>query len=250
MDRLYAFSEGNALFLNEAIAHAVESGSESLADADSALSGIANVIAARTALLGETARVVAEIAAICGHGCSVDVVRDVAGLSTAQTREAFNELLDRRLVREAGARDRFDFVFTHHLIGTSIYDQIDGDVRARRHARIAYVLEERPARRVGIVRIWLATTIWPACRSWRRAGTDMPRARRPQSMPTTMRSHWRRWPSTGRAIPPYSSKRYSCAKKPMPGWSSRGASPDLDRLDQFAETAELRCRILAGAFCF
>ena len=124
-------------------------------------------------------------------------------------------------------------VFTHHLIGTSIHDRIDGDVRTRRHARIGYMLEERPRRDESAwCENWLATTSWRACRSWRRAGTDMPRARRPQCMPTTMRSHWRRWPSTGRAIPPYSSKRYSCAKKPMPGSViARRKAQDLDRLD-------------------
>ena len=152
IERLYAFSEGNALFLNEAIANAVESAGDASGDGALPLRGIAHVIDARTARLGKLARMVAEIAAICGHGCSVDVVRDVAGLSAAQTSEAFNELADRRLVREAGARDRFDYVFTHHLIGASIYDQIDGQMRVRRHARIAHVLEERAVRRVGVVR--------------------------------------------------------------------------------------------------
>ena len=78
IDRLYAFSEGNALFLNEAIAHVVES-TTTFDGRCFAIEGYRQRHCGRTALLSETARIVAEIAAICGQGCSVDVVRDVAG---------------------------------------------------------------------------------------------------------------------------------------------------------------------------
>ena len=141
-DRLYAFSEGNALFLNEAIVNALEGSANSGDDAEPAR-GIERIVASRLSRLTDQARVVAEIAALCGQGCSVDVVRDVAGLPAAEGLDAFNELLDHRLFREAGARDRFDYVFTHHLIGEAIYGAIDPAVRARRHGRIAHVLEQR-----------------------------------------------------------------------------------------------------------
>ena len=60
VDRLYGFSEGNPLFLSQALANAVESDAE---DGDLPLEGIGGVVAARTARLGEHARIVAEIAA-------------------------------------------------------------------------------------------------------------------------------------------------------------------------------------------
>ncbi len=151
VEQLCAFSEGNALILNEAIAHAVESNADLSSEA-LPMQGIGSVVAARTARLGDEARTVAEVAAVYGDGCSIDVVRNVAGLTLPQTLEAFNELLDRRLLREAGARDRFDYVFTHHLIGASIYERIDPTLRATRHAHIAQLLEERDALAEGISR--------------------------------------------------------------------------------------------------
>jgi DNA-binding SARP family transcriptional activator/predicted ATPase len=141
VDRLYALSEGNALFLNEAIADARERADTSLPHAEHR--EIDEIVSSRIGRLSDAAQVVAEIAAVCGAGCSVDVVRDVAGFDMAEAIGGFDELFDRRLIREAGPRDRYDFVFTHHLIGTSIYDRMDPGVRARRHARIAHVVENR-----------------------------------------------------------------------------------------------------------
>lgn len=52
-----------------------------------------------------------------------------------------DELLDRRILREAGARARHDYVFSHHLIGDAMYDKVEPGLRARRHGRIARYLE-------------------------------------------------------------------------------------------------------------
>ena len=141
VDELYAHTEGLPLFLNEALAEHRER--RGAADATHLLrGGIAATIAARTARLSEDARTVVEIAAIAGQGFSVDVVGDVAGLSAAAVIESIAELLDRRLVREAGARSRRDYVFSHHLIAASIYEEIEPARRSRRHARIAAVMRD------------------------------------------------------------------------------------------------------------
>jgi predicted ATPase/DNA-binding SARP family transcriptional activator len=145
VDRLHAFSEGNALFLNQAIADVLERDATAGAAPERPIRGIANLIASRIARLSDAARAVAEIAAACGEGCNVDVVRDVAGLKAAETLDAFDELLDRGLVREASGRDRFDYVFTHNLIGRSIYQRMEARSRVRRHARLAHVIERQTA---------------------------------------------------------------------------------------------------------
>ncbi len=145
VERLYAFSEGNALFLNEAIAHALETRDDPIEG--KSLVGIGNLVAARTSRLRDDARGVAEIVAVCGEGCNFDVVRDVIGLSAAETLDAFNELLDRHLVREAAASERFDYIFTHHLIGASIYDRMDNELRVTHHASIARALEQKAPQR-------------------------------------------------------------------------------------------------------
>jgi DNA-binding SARP family transcriptional activator len=149
VDRLTAYTEGNALFLNEALADAVERHGGSLAFLGVPLSGVSAVIAARVARLSDEARTVVEAAAVAGQGCSVEVIGEVVALTPAQLSSAFNELLDRRIVREASSRSGVDFAFTHHLIGSSIYAALAPEIRARRHARIAHVLQrvhpERPS---------------------------------------------------------------------------------------------------------
>jgi predicted ATPase/DNA-binding SARP family transcriptional activator len=134
---LFTHSEGNALFLNEAISGVLERDEPP----DRALAtSIATVLEARIEQLGEFARTVAEIAAVAGPGCSVALVREVSNLPAASVARGFDELLDRRILREAGARASYDYVFTHHLIGETMYGTIEAAFRAQRHARIASVL--------------------------------------------------------------------------------------------------------------
>jgi DNA-binding SARP family transcriptional activator len=134
---LFAHSEGNALFLNEAINGVLE-------DADSpgeAGDSIARLVAARVDRLTEGARVVAEIAAVAGAGSSVSLIRDISNLPAVTVARGLDELLDHRILREASARGSHDYVFTHHLLASALYDRIDPSFRAQRHARIARVLE-------------------------------------------------------------------------------------------------------------
>ena len=128
-------SEGNPLFLTEAL----RGGPESWAGRDV----LSALIGARLAALSGRGRDVAELAAVAGHGFRVDLVREVAGVDESAVLDGIYELMDRHLVREAGARGRHDFVFTHHLIHDAIYDAVDPAVRARRHRRIAQIIEER-----------------------------------------------------------------------------------------------------------
>jgi predicted ATPase len=179
VDRLYSFSEGNPLFLSEALAAGLSDDESKgrLTLQPQPAGDIADIVARRLSHLSEEAQRVAEIAAICGDGCNVDLVRDVAGITAQQAFDAFHELLDRRLVREAGARDRFDYVFTHHLIGTTVYQSIDADRRIRRHARVAHLIEQRGATSVTDVRELArhydaAALSEPASRWYARAARD------------------------------------------------------------------------------
>jgi tetratricopeptide (TPR) repeat protein len=135
---LYAHSEGNALFLNEAINGVLEGGGHGEAGVEGS---VARVVAARVDRLTEGARVVAEIAAVAGVGSSVALIRDVSNLPAAWVASGLDELLDHRILREASARGSHDYVFTHHLIAAAIYGRIDPTFRGQRHARIARVLE-------------------------------------------------------------------------------------------------------------
>ncbi|MGA8574095.1 MAG: AAA family ATPase [Candidatus Cybelea sp.] len=132
---LYARSEGNALFLDEAISVMLDDREPLLASAT-----VAGVIAQRIGRLGEEARTVAEIAAVVGTGCSVPLIREVSNLSSAAIARGLDELVDRRILREAGVRAGYDYVFSHHLIAESIYSEIEADFRKQRHFRVAECL--------------------------------------------------------------------------------------------------------------
>lgn len=133
---LYAQSEGNALFLEGAIEMLLESRTPKPKSTT-----MAATIASRIDRLGTEARSVAEIAAVAGAGCSVPLVREVSNLSSTSIARAFDELLDRRILREAGARSGYDYVFGHHLIADAVYAGIEPAFREQRHFRIAECLE-------------------------------------------------------------------------------------------------------------
>jgi len=136
---LFAHSEGNALFLNEAINGALEeAGAGGGAGREDS---IARLVVARVDRLTEGARVVAEIAAVAGAGSSVSLIRDISNLPAVTVARGLDELLDHRILREASARGGHDYVFTHHLLAAALYERIDPSFRAQRHARIARVLE-------------------------------------------------------------------------------------------------------------
>jgi tetratricopeptide (TPR) repeat protein len=136
-ERAFERSEGNPLFATELLRDAATDG-----DADRALpEGIRALVRDRADRLASATRTVAEAAAVTGHAFTLDLVRDVAGVSDAEVLPALDELLDRHLVRELTPRSRYDFAFTHHLVQAALYDGIDPETRTRRHRRAARALE-------------------------------------------------------------------------------------------------------------
>lgn len=133
---LYAQCEGNALFLEGAIDMILENREPQLA-----ATTLFGVIARRIERLGEEGRSVAEIAAVIGSGCSVPLIREVSNLSSTTIARGLDELLDHRILREAGARAGYDYVFGHHLIADAVYAEIEPAFREQRHFRVAECLE-------------------------------------------------------------------------------------------------------------
>jgi len=135
-DELFAESEGNPLFLSEAIHEALES------SADRNLApNVKTIIERRLERLSDEARRVAAVAAVCGNTFDADVVCSAAGASGAPGLAAIEELLERQIVREAGGAGGFAYAFGHHLISAMLYAALPPAERAVRHARIARALE-------------------------------------------------------------------------------------------------------------
>lgn len=141
---LFSQTEGNPLFLSEALRDALDHpdawrGRES--DAWAGTQRLRSLISARRAQLSPDGQEIAEVAAVIGHGFNVDAVRDVTGFTEDRVLDGIDDLLDRHFIREAGGRGRFDYAFTHHLVHAAIYEAISPQLRSRRHRRVARMLE-------------------------------------------------------------------------------------------------------------
>jgi DNA-binding SARP family transcriptional activator len=134
--KLWQASEGSPLFLSELIRDAAES-----AMGSSLPVTLQNVIESRVARLTSGARSILEIVCVIGPAFDIDVTREITGWDEHALLEALDELLARHLIREAGRRPGFDYVFTHHLIRVAVYEALPAEPRRVRHRRIARAFE-------------------------------------------------------------------------------------------------------------
>ncbi len=139
---LQAKSEGNPLFIEFFIQHWLDVNcSPSPNDPDAIPSGVQAMIARRLECLSEQARLLSEIASVVGVTFDIETMQQVSGWEEPQALSALNELLDHRLVREAGGKGLFEFVFTHHLIQSVIYAGLDERRLRRWHLRVGQAME-------------------------------------------------------------------------------------------------------------
>ncbi|MDB5026908.1 MAG: hypothetical protein JWO66_597, partial [Candidatus Eremiobacteraeota bacterium] len=154
--KLHARSDGNPFFLEEILRDLGETGGLSAAGvpwsldeaaADVVPRPVRSVLTARLARLGERAKTLAEVAAVIGRGFDVELLRETTGWLEATVLDALGELIDRRIVGEHGMRGGFDYTFSHSLIQALVYETVPHPARARRHRRIAHVMDELYAER-------------------------------------------------------------------------------------------------------
>jgi predicted ATPase/DNA-binding SARP family transcriptional activator len=135
-------SAGNPLFLSE-LAREYRARAEPDRHAPGGLPpSLESTILARLARVSPAARAVAEIAAAAGSTFSVDVVHRASGWPLAEVLDALDELVDRFVVRETTAGSRGDYQFGHELIRDAALAHMPGELRARRHRRLARALVE------------------------------------------------------------------------------------------------------------
>jgi DNA-binding SARP family transcriptional activator len=133
---LHATSDGNPLFLTLL----VEGGSGALGGGASA--SLRSLVARRLDALTPQTRTIAEIASLVGTQFSREVVCRVSGWDGAATDAALDELIERRIVREASGRGFFDYAFSHHLVQRTVAESAEEGRAAARHRRIARALDE------------------------------------------------------------------------------------------------------------
>lgn len=134
-EMLVAASHGNPLFLTQLVVD-VRDG-----EAATVPSSLEEVVARRLDRLSDRARTAAEIAACIGDRFSRDTLREVSAWDEATLSDALDELLDRRIVQEAGGRGLLDYAFAHHLVHEAVAHTVPAKDAAIRRRRIARVLE-------------------------------------------------------------------------------------------------------------
>lgn len=134
-DALVAASHGNPLFLTQLVTD-VRDGEPAVA------ASLQAAVERRVERLSERARTVVEIAACIGDRFSHDAVREVSAWDESELSDALDELLDRRIIREAGGRGFLEYAFTHQLVFETIARGVSPREAAIRRRRVARVLEE------------------------------------------------------------------------------------------------------------
>ncbi|MBV9103656.1 MAG: AAA family ATPase, partial [Candidatus Eremiobacteraeota bacterium] len=102
---------------------------------------IGAIVGAQLERLSSHARSFAEIAALVGARFSHEVVRESGGWDNASANDALDELLDRKIVNEAGGYGDFDYAFAHQLVCDIVLENAPPRRAADRHRRIARALE-------------------------------------------------------------------------------------------------------------
>jgi tetratricopeptide (TPR) repeat protein len=131
-DRLFAETEGNPLFVVEALRAGWSGGPAALSPRVQA------VIEARLAQLSEPARELVDVAATIGRGFTVDMLARATSADDATLVPALDELWRRRIVADHGA-DAYDF--THDKIREVAYLALSPPRRRDMHLRVARALE-------------------------------------------------------------------------------------------------------------
>jgi DNA-binding SARP family transcriptional activator len=150
VDRLYEETEGNPLFVVEALRAGRRWES---ADGPLMSTRVQAVIRSRLAQLTAPARDLAGVAATVGRAFTTDVVALASGASEGTLVQGLDELWRRRLIREHGA-DGYDFA--HDKIREVAYQALSPATRRRHHACVAHALERLHAGTSGPVSAQIA----------------------------------------------------------------------------------------------
>jgi DNA-binding SARP family transcriptional activator/tetratricopeptide (TPR) repeat protein len=132
--KLLTESAGSPLFLTQLL--------DDDAREDDGKTGLRALVGRRIERLSPGARTIAEIAALIGAQFSSAAIREVCGWDEADVGDALGELIDRRIVREAGGRGLFDYSFGHEIVREVVAETVPANRAGERHRRIALVLDE------------------------------------------------------------------------------------------------------------
>jgi eukaryotic-like serine/threonine-protein kinase len=139
--RVRDVTEGNPFFVGEVVAALGGNGEPGTA----LTPRVRDTVRWRLARLPDGIDEVLDAAAVAGAEFDADVLADVVELDLESALDALEAAERARLIRSAGALDRFSFA--HALVRQTIVDELPAGRRVRLHARIAQALERAAATR-------------------------------------------------------------------------------------------------------
>ena len=139
--RVRAMTEGNPFFVGEVVRALGEGDTPE----EAVTPRVRDVVRWRLARLPAGAAEVLTVAAVAGPEFDVDIAAAACGIDAERTLDALEAAEHARLVRPAGALDRF--AFAHALVRQTIIGDIAAGRRVRLHARVAQALEQATSTR-------------------------------------------------------------------------------------------------------
>jgi class 3 adenylate cyclase/tetratricopeptide (TPR) repeat protein len=147
---VHAETEGNPFFVGEILRHLRETGAIFVRDgrwvsnmtaAELGIpEGIREVVGRRLDRLSETANAALSTASVVGRDFDLDLVCAAASLDEDEAVAGLDEALRARLIEEIGVGQ---YRFAHALVRSTLYEELRATRRARTHAKVAAMLEER-----------------------------------------------------------------------------------------------------------
>jgi DNA-binding SARP family transcriptional activator len=137
LDRLYGGTEGNPLFVVEAVRAGLSGDGF---EAGRITPRVQSVIESRLARLSEPARDLTGLAATIGRDFSADLLAEATSLGQETFTRALDELWRRQIIRNRSAGG---YDFSHDSIREVAHRALSPALRRRHHARLAQMLEQQ-----------------------------------------------------------------------------------------------------------
>ncbi len=95
--------------------------------------GVREVIGRRLNRLSDRANDILELASVIGRGFELGVLAELVDVEEDDLVQALDDAVDARLIREIGVGE---YVFSHALIRSALYDEVRPTRRSRLHLRV------------------------------------------------------------------------------------------------------------------
>lgn len=143
-ERLCALTNGNPFYLHEVIRGLVDDGGAGIDEGEFEIpDSVREVVRRRVERLSEPTQRVLALTAVVGQVLDFDLVRELSGLREEAVLDALDEATAAGLLHESASGS---YEFAHGIVRGTLYDELGGERRSRRHLQVAEALLARGAK--------------------------------------------------------------------------------------------------------